>query len=395
MNVLVTLNSLVLGGCPLNAVDLAVTAEAHGVHSLVVGFRESMPVEGPSMVDVARERGAELVVLDTPMRTSTSAPALADLADRQAIDLVHGYGGWDLRPAFLGPARWGRRPLVQTVYEMYVPTAVYPRSPLIVGTGYLLDEQRRTHRGLVELISPPVDLATDTPDHDAGPFLGEFCDDLSRLRVVIVSRLASDMKEVGIRQAIEALPLLDSADVDLLIVGTGDAEARLRAVGHAVNEQLGRRAVVFCGPMHDPRSAYAAADIVIGMGSSAARALAFAKPLIVCGEHGWFRTFTPESSSMLFRNSFWSDESEDDAVASLAGQVRQLRESAVLRSELGSFGRMFAESSFGLSAMAERMVAYYERALLRHRRRSWFFDLPREAQPGVAWVRRRLEAVRS
>lgn len=387
MNVLVTLNSLILGGCQLNAVDLAIAAEPHGVRSVIVGFRSTLPESGPSMLDAADERGVQLTILDTVTQT-TSAPALARLADDHAIDVVHGYGGWDLRAPFQGPCRWGRRPLVQTVYEMYVPSQVYPHQPLIVGTGYLVDEQR-DRPGSVDLISPPVDLVADSPDHDATEFLTTFELEPSRCRVVIVSRLDEAMKELGIRQAIEAMALVDREHVDLVIVGTGDAEARLKSAGAQVNQKLGRRAVTFCGSMHDPRGAYAAADVVIGMGSSAARALAFGKPLIVCGEQGWYRTFTRETSPLLYRNSFWSDQTEPDPVEQLAQHIRALVDDPETRRDLGEYGREFAVDHFGLDAMAERLVGVYTRALAGHRRRSWFLDLPVEVRPGISWLKRR------
>lgn len=390
MKVLVTVNSLALGGSQLNAVDLALAARKHGIESSVVGFRETLPAFGPSIVDAAADRGAELIVLDEPFDTSASAPRLTELADDLEIDLVHGYGGWDLRPAFLGPCRWGRRPLVQTVYEMYVPSQTRRHQPLIVGTGYLEDEQRGNRPGSVDLISPPVDLDADHPDFDPGGFLDEFELDPSRCRIVMVSRLDSEMKEVGIRHAIEAMAVLERDDVDLVIVGWGDAEERLHAAGAAVNERLGRRAVIFCGAMHDPRAAYAVADIAIGMGSSAARSLAFGHALVVTGEHGWYRTFTPETSASLFRSSFWSDDSEPEPVAALAGHLAKLIDDPAGRSELGAFGRSFAEEHYGLELMAERLADVYQRSLAAHRRRSWFFDLPAEAGPGTAWLRRKL-----
>lgn len=395
MNVLVTLNSLTLGGCQLNAVDFAVAAQAHGVRSVIVGYSSTLPEVGPSMLDAAAERGAELTVLDTPTDTIAAAPALARIADQHGIDLVHAYGGWDLRAAFHGPCRWGRRPLVQTVYEMYVSSQTYAHQPLVVGTGYLVDEQRLIRPGPVDLISPPVDLASDTPDHDPGEFVRRLDLDPGRRRVVIVSRLASDMKEVGIRHTIEAMAQLGRDDVDLLIVGTGDAEERLRDVGERVNAGLGRRAVTFCGSMHDPRGAYAAADIVVGMGSSAARALAFGKPLIVCGEHGWYRTFTADSAPSLFRNSFWSDESEPDPVPGLALQIRALVDDAGARRDLGRYGREFAEQHFGLELMAERLAGVYERALSGHSRRNWFLDLPVEGGPLASWLKRRWDGRRT
>jgi glycosyltransferase involved in cell wall biosynthesis len=388
VNVLVTLNSLILGGCQLNAVDMAAAAERHGVRSVLVGFRVTMPESGPSMVDAAHERGVQLMILDTPMETTSAAPALARIADDYDADIVHAYGGWDLRAAFQGPCRWGRRPLVQTVYEMYVSSQTYPHQPLIVGTGYLLDEQREIRPGPVHLISPPVDLVADAPGYDPTEFLRAFKLDPSRPHVVIVSRLSEDMKELGIRQTIEAMELVDR-DVGLIIVGTGDAEYRLRCAGDHVNENLGRRVVMFCGPMHDPRGAYAAADIVVGMGSSAARALAFGKPLIVGGERGWYRTFTRDTARLLFRNSFWSDESEPDAVERLARDIRTLADDPDARQALGEFGREFAEENFGLEAMTERLVDVYRRALADHRRVSWFQDLPTEVRPLASWVKRK------
>lgn len=394
MKVLVTVNSLILGGSQLNAIDLAVAAAPHGVRSVIVGFRSTLPDSGASLLDAAGERGVTLRVLDVPTDTTSAAPALARIADEHDVDLVHAYGGWDLRPAFLGPCRWGRRPLVQTVYEMYVSSQTYPNQPLVVGTGYLLDEQTEVHPGQVDLISPPVDLTTDTPAHDPDGFVATFGLDPSRCRIVIVSRLAAAMKELGIRQTIEAMGLLDRDHVDLLVVGSGDAESRLRSAGERVNGRLGRPAVTFCGAMHDPRGAYAAADVVIGMGSSAARALAFGRPLIVCGEQGWYRTFTRDTAQKLFRNSFWSQRADPDPVAGLAQQIRDLVDDADRRRDLGRYGREFAEAHFGLELMAERLVDVYERALARHRTSSWFLDLPVEVRPGVSWMRRRWDGWR-
>ena len=391
MNVLVTLNSLILGGCQLNAIDLAATAEPHGVRSVIVGYRSTIPPRGPSLLDATDERGIEVQVLDASMATNSAGPALARIAEEHDIDLVHAYGGWDLRPAFQGPCRWGRRPLVQTVYEMYVSAQTYPHQPLIVGTRYLLEEQRKARPGPVDLISPPVDLTTDTPTHDSTDFTTEFGLDSSRRHVVIVSRLDESMKELGVHHAIEAMARLERDNVDLIIVGSGDAETRLRALGAQVNEQVDRPAVTFCGAMHDPRSAYAAADVVVGMGSSAARALAFAKPLIVCGEEGWYRTFTPDTAPLLFRNSFWSDRSEPDPVDHLAQQIRALVDDADAREELADYGREFAEQHFGLELMAERMVDVYARALDGHQRRSWYLDLPVEVRPGISWLKRTWE----
>ena len=49
----------------------------------------------------------------------------------------------------------------------------------------------------------------------------------------------------------------------------------------------------------------AAADLVLGMGSSALRALAIARPLIVQGELGFSEVFEPATSEMFMRQGFY------------------------------------------------------------------------------------------
>ena len=70
-------------------------------------------------------------------------------------------------------------------------------------------------------------------------------------------------------------------------------------------------------------------------------------------------------------------------------EIRALVDDPAARRELGEYGREFAEEHFGLDAMAERLVGVYTRALVGHRRRSWFLDLPVEVRPGISWLKRR------
>jgi glycosyltransferase involved in cell wall biosynthesis len=147
---------------------------------------------------------------------------------------------------------------------------------------------------------------------------------------------------------------------------------------------------VFTGALADPRPAYAAADIVIGMGGSAARALAFGKPLIVVGERGWFRTLTPDTSAMLFRNSFWSDDVQPEPAEALVHLIRDLAGKPSERARLGDYGRGFAEANFGLEAMARRLATVYREALAdRHVTTGWFADLPVEMGTIAAQLRGR------
>lgn len=396
--VLVAINNLELGGTQLNAIDFARSCRERGVESVLVGFEETLP-PGPSMLDVAKREGFEIELVRHGSNIIASSQRLVEIAEREQVELIHSYGGHWTRLAYWGPHRFGRIPMVSMVYEMIVPTFVPKYAPLIIGTRYLLEDYQDSWPSPVYLVSPPVDTERDSPAIDATGFVADLDLDPTAPRVVIVCRLAEYMKALAIEQAIASLRELDRQRPQLVIVGSGDAEARLRQLGDEMNAELGRRAVVFAGALDDPRPAYSAADIVIGMGGSAARALAFGKPLVVSGEAGWYRTFTPDTADAHFRNSFWSDEAMPDAVRELATNLSDLLGDESRRSELGHFGREFALQNFGLDAMTDRLIDIYDTTIENqghHRRRRWFKGLSNELAPAarrlVRSVRRRLGA---
>jgi len=375
--VLVQVNSLALGGTQVNAVDMAAALSTHGYESVVVGPRDTLP-QGPSLFDVARDRGVALEAFDREQSTLSAARTMSGLARRHGAELIHIYGSWTGRPALWGPCLLGRRPLVLTVYEMAVDPLT-PRSPaLIVGTKYLEEELANRREG-VDLVSPPVDVDRDNQDSVSGSdFVRQLdLDDGSKL-IVTVTRLDDSMKAYGVQVAMDAMDRRGARGAVLVVVGTGDAEERLRLRADEINARHGRRLIVMAGPMADPRSAYAAADIVVGMGGSAARGLSFGKPLIVTGEYGWFSTFTPQTADALFRDSFWSEEAVQDAAGQFLSCVDPLLDDQDLRARLGLFGRQFAVANFSLDAMAARVAGIYGRSLRGYGLKTWGRDVPPE-----------------
>jgi glycosyltransferase involved in cell wall biosynthesis len=397
--VLVQVIGYTLGGLQANAVDLAWATRELGYESILIAPGDTVPV-GPSLQDLADARGVQLEPYRRPTSILDGARTLARLAGRHRADIVHAYSGWSFRAAYWGPCLLGRRPLVMTNYEMAAMPGTYRAANLIVGTGYLHDELT-TRQRRVDLISPPVDLdRDDTAAVDAAGFLARWDLDPARRRAVVVSRLDEDMKALSIEVMMRAVSRLHRADLDLVIVGDGDAGARLRAAGQAINASAGRTIVTFTGSVADPRPAYAGADIVLGMGSSAARGLAFGKPLIVVGENGLSAMFGPATAAALFRNSFWSNDAPADPVEELAATLSLMLDRQATWADLGVFGRAFAEENFGLRAMAVKLAAVYRDAEASYGAKAWGSELDlefaaaRRHLPG-ATGRRREPAVRS
>ena len=209
------------------------------------------------------------------------------------------------------------------------------------------------HRSRVWLMEPPVDVRLDRPDDAGGrSFRHEHGIGDDELAVVVVSRLDVDLKAEGIGYAMRAVATLDLPELRLVVVGDGNAADDLRAEADRVNAALGRPAVVLTGALVDPRPAYAAADVMLGMGGSALRCLAHGKPLVVLGERGFARTFVPETVGYFSDAGFFGDEREADPVGHLAGLLRELLPEE-RRKELGEFG--LAEVSLRtLSPLASR-----------------------------------------
>lgn len=375
--VLVQLGNLELGGAQINAVQLSAAVAQHGFDSLLIGPRDTLPPEGPSLLEIGADYGIAITAYERPASLFSHARVLSSLARNWGAEIVHAFSASE-RAAYWGAGLFGRRALVRTIYEMSFDPRTHPSVPVVIGTGYLRDELKGRPGGAT-LISPPVDTSRDAPGvTDRNEFRRHLGLGADSIGLVVVSRLSEVMKARGISDAIHAVEYLDDPRVCLVVVGTGEAQGRLQAAAAAVNARHGRTSIVFTGPLADPRPAYDAADVVLGMGSSAARGLAFGKPLIVLGEHGWSRVFRAPDTESIFRNSFWSAQEVPDGIGLLSRHIRDLVDHPSERERLGVAARTFAESNFGLSAMALLLAGVYEDALRSTSTSVWFGDLRME-----------------
>jgi glycosyltransferase involved in cell wall biosynthesis len=178
---------------------------------------------------------------------------------------------------------------------------------------------------------------------------------------VLVSRLAVALKLESIERAIAAATLLGAeTGMRLVIVGDGPARDRLGRAALAANLRTGESTVILAGELADPRPAYAAADIVLGMGGSALRAMAFEKPVVVLGELGFARLLTSDSASTFLWQGFYGLGDGDTDPEILAQLLKGLLADPQRRAELGRFARTFVESKFNLVTAGERQIALYE-----------------------------------
>ncbi|WP_346763617.1 glycosyltransferase [Nocardioides sp. GY 10113] len=269
---------------------------------------------------------------------------------------------------------------------------------LMVGTARIRETVVPVRGERVHLLEPPVDTDRNAPGAAPGAFLVNHGAAPDAVQVVIVSRLVPELKLEGILTAIAAVGGLarTGLPVHLTIVGGGTAGDVVASSAAAANSGLPRPAVTLTGEVADPREAYDQADICIGMGGSALRALSFGKPLVVQGEGGFFELLDHRSVPLFLDQGFYgvAQRSSAEAVTHLAdGILRPLVNDLGARRELGSLGRQLVLDRFSLDAAAAAQEAVYLNALERRTGRPGEFPHAARSAAGLLdyKIRRRLE----
>lgn len=362
MRVLVYPHDLAIGGSQLNAIEIAAAMRPAGVEPLVVG-------RTGALVERIEELGLEFLETPDPGRRPSArvAASVRRLVDERGLDLLHGYE-WPptLELVAAGGLR-GRPPVVSTVMSMAVAPFVPHDVHLVVGTEQIAATERARGRDRVHVIEPPVDLAHNVhPGHEAVAALrarhGLTGD---RPLVVVVSRLADQLKLEGLLHAMTLAADLAATDdaFDFLVVGDGPARDRVAEGAEAANRRAERRVVVLAGELRDPRPAYAAADVCIGMGGSALRALAFAKSLVVQGESGFFLPLSEETADVFSWQGWYGTGADPElGVAALHEALVPLLRDPALRERRAALGRRLVERC-SVEAAARDQLRIYEEAL--------------------------------
>ena len=117
------------------------------------------------------------------------------------------------------------------------------------------------------------------------------------------------------------------------------------------------------GEVADRGPWYAAGDILLGMGRSTLRAMAFAKPLVVLGERGFWRLLTPESLTQFLYGGWYGIGPGGDGSVTLEGLLRELVASPERRRELGRYSRGVVEQRFSLTRAADLQEEIYSAVL--------------------------------
>lgn len=361
MKILIYPHDMNMGGSQLNAIELASAVKQLGHEVIIAGQRGSL-------CEKVAELGLEFIELPTPGRRPSLSviKALKRIIVQHDIEFVHGY---EWPPSLEAELACLNSPAtaVSTVLSMSVAPFIPTSMPLLVGTEQIAELERGFGRDMVDLMEPPVDTQLNRPDlklpvQEKSQLWGIAEDGLT---LAMISRLAYEMKLEGILRAIEVIGDYQGTEtVQLVIAGSGPANSEVAEAAMKVNNRTGQLRVILTGELEDPRWLYQRADVVLGMGSSILRAMAFSKPCVVQGESGFWKVVDGTSlPDFLFGGWYGVGNGNEEGPWVLEAQLHPLLANGSLRQKLGQFARSVVVERFSLEASGASQEQFYTRVL--------------------------------
>ncbi|SDY37334.1 Glycosyltransferase involved in cell wall bisynthesis [Jannaschia faecimaris] len=371
MKLIVFAHRLELGETQIDAIEMAAAlCDRHGFDVVL----HAAP--GPAL-EQANARGLRYAPAPDVRLSPTIARmrALRDLVRREEPDLIHAWDWWQGLEAYIGTHLTMGVPLVISDMMMSL-TGALPRD-VPTTFGFPAQQELAQARGWrrTDLLPSPVNLVANAPNAvDAAQFRRLHDIALNDILLVSVSRPSAEMGSDALIRAIRAVRHMGTAlPLRLLLIGDGPARTQLRALADEANEHLGRLAVILTGPMADPRPAYAASDVVLGMGASALRGLAFAKPVIVVGGQGFARIFDSESAPIFLRSGLFGKRASGTDNHPMADAIGKLAWDPELRRHLADTGLDFVTRHHGLDMVTDRFAQFCHEAVTHRNGRSGTF----------------------
>ena len=359
MNIIVYAHSMEIGGSQLNAIEIGAAVQA-------LGHRVLLVAEDGQLSPAAERAGLEHIRISSRRRTPSLSimNILVNLVRNRGVDVVHGYEWPPVFDGWLGPYLRLHTPIVATVMSMAVAPFLPKSVPLIVGTEQLRKRCQLDKFDHVTLIEPPVNIHMNSPSFDAKDFRSRHGIRPDTILITIVCRLVRELKLEGLLSACKVIGKLaqQGADVHLAIVGDGSARIDVEQEVARVNSPS-KKIITLTGALEDPRPAYAAADIILGMGGSALRGMAFSKPLVVQGEAGFWKLLDENSVSTFLDIGWYGIGDGRNGDNELEAALNLLLFNPELRNHLGSFGRNLVASRFSLEQAARTQLDVYEMAV--------------------------------
>ncbi len=367
MRILYVHDALELGGTEHVAIDWARGLRDLG-HTVLFSSR-------PGTLDSRlAELGFEHLV-DTSGRLvphHAGAARLRAIVRDHHIDLVHSLATSTARPdleSFFGPHLRDGTPLVLTALHapgLDLPRRVPHTVPVIVGRPSFA-RQFDAHGRPTFVVRPAVDVDDRASAEAGAECRARWSIGADETLVLLVSRVPRQGPWLpSVLDTIDAIGRIPpSRTPRLVVVGHGDGEDEVRRHVAGVNQLLGRDVVQFVGPVSDLAPAYAAADVVVGMATSALRGMAAEVPTIVLGLDGAATLAEPSLLDRFLANGVFAVRDDPTGRSDVATQLLRLLDDPEAARRIGAAGRTMMLGHWSTDATVGQLERAYEQVLER------------------------------
>ena len=383
MTVLQVIPALDTGGAERTTVDVAAALVRAGGRALVAsaGGRMVPELEAAGAIHVPMPVGRKSL-----LAFRSNGAALAELVEREGVDLVHARSRAAAWPA-LWAARWTRTPFVTTYHGAYSQrsrlkgfyNSVMARGDVVIAnSGWTADLVRARHRFARERIvviprGTDLEAFADPAARERGEALRRSWNVAPRQRVILQVARLTPWK--GQRVLIEALKRLRARDPDnwvAVLAGDDQGRDRYREELEALVARHGLEDHVrIVGHVDDVPAAMATAAVAVvastepeAFGRAAVEAQAAGVPVVVSDLGAVRETVLAPPEVPRDARSGWRFPAGDDRALADA-LLEALTTSRDMRREIGARGREHVLSRFSLEAMTGKTLAVYGALLTR------------------------------
>lgn len=308
------------------------------------------------------------------LRSIRTVQALRGGVLRDSFDMIHAFDARSFLVAYLNVALFKKTPITATICGGVSPFYNIPS----IGKLIVFSKEQLTK--MVEVFNWKSTNLVVVRNRINTSIFDSLCvqafRDLSDLgidknnRIVMLVTTFLEPKVLSIKQALSTMSLVLKKNVDtkfVIVGGKGDFYNQAIKEAEEINNNLGRKAIVFTGLVENAYRYLAYADVVLGQGRSAFEGMGFGKPTIIIGENGFAGTVLSENvESQGYYNFSGRNQLEPVSSAYFASEISKLLSDSEYAKQCSAFAQSFLAQELDIEAGIKRIEDVYEL------NRAWF-----------------------
>jgi glycosyltransferase involved in cell wall biosynthesis len=374
MKILMATMSMGIGGAETHILELSKELKKRGNEIWVAS-------NGGKYNDELKECGIHII--DAPLHNKNpknmlkSKKILTELIEKEGIELVHSHTR--ISSFILG--RIQKKLNFPYVTSAHWTFKVTPLLKLMTDWGegtiavsedikeYLMKNYNVPEDQIIVTVNG-IDIEKFSKNVDASDIKKEFSLSDTPNRIVYISRL-DESRALVAKQLVNIAEELDSKieNLEIVIVGGGDAFDEIKAKVDEINQKLGKNLIILTGARTDIKKFTAIGKIFIGVSRAALEAMAAERPTIVAGNEGYLGIFDESKLENAISTNFCCRGLEMSSEELLKNDILKLMaESTETLEKQGVYNREVVQKYYSVSKMANDCETMYQKVLEKHKK---------------------------